>query len=512
MRREVCEATQVRHEQPEAVMTLRVSCLDGQLERLRALTGLLAVADSDVVAHAPEAAGSLARLADCADVAALTARVKPPDDARAPRVAELRERLAHLQVEFDLGRYRAARDAMVALATEAKALAYQPLEAEVLYLLGRFHQSLGSLDDGENAYVAAYDAAEAGGDRHIKALAAIRRASILTSSKRDIASAAEWLDHAAATLGSRGDDDPQPEAGLALTRTSWLMDQGKYADALVPVRKALDIAERAGPFADRETLRAAAWMLTSFAQEHVGDRDAAIESGSKAIAVIERALGPSHPKLTGPLENLGLLELDDHPDQAVATYRRALAISSDAVGPDSPDAGVAMLYLVDALVETGRYEEAYATAQRAKALVVGATWRFEAFNMEGLALTKLGRSREAIAVLEAGVAFGDKELAGNGPALGRGWLILGGARMATSDTTGAIAAYQRAHDLYRTIGGPDLAEIDFALARAQWQAARDRPGALALARQARETYAAAKRAKPLAEVDAWLALVARGQP
>jgi eukaryotic-like serine/threonine-protein kinase len=54
--------------------------------------------------------------------------------------------------------------------------------------------------------------------------------------------------------------------------------------------------------------------------------------------------------------------------------------------------------------------------------------------------------------------------------------------------------------------GGDVAEARFVLARALWDASRERPRALALAEQAREAYREAGdgKAMELAEVEAWL--------
>ena len=52
LRTEVCEATRVRGDQSEALMDLRIGCLDGKLRDVVALTEVLAQADADVVKNA----------------------------------------------------------------------------------------------------------------------------------------------------------------------------------------------------------------------------------------------------------------------------------------------------------------------------------------------------------------------------------------------------------------------------------------------------------------------------
>src|SRR5207244_4203421 len=95
MHTEACEATRIRGEQSDEVLSLRMVCLDWRLAELKALTALFAQADAAVVEKSVEAAQALTSLAGCADAAALRAQVRPPADAAArAAVEEQRDRLA----------------------------------------------------------------------------------------------------------------------------------------------------------------------------------------------------------------------------------------------------------------------------------------------------------------------------------------------------------------------------------------------------------------------------------
>src|SRR5262249_43137481 len=71
MYRGACEATRVRGEQSEQVLDLRMACLSQRRDELRGLADALAHADARAVEKAPQAAASLAAIADCGDVALL---------------------------------------------------------------------------------------------------------------------------------------------------------------------------------------------------------------------------------------------------------------------------------------------------------------------------------------------------------------------------------------------------------------------------------------------------------
>src|SRR5262249_41620812 len=81
MNTDACRATRVRKEQSEAVLDLRMGCLQRRLEEMQALTDLFAQADGQVVEKSVEAAGALVPLRSCSDLAALASQVKPPQDA-----------------------------------------------------------------------------------------------------------------------------------------------------------------------------------------------------------------------------------------------------------------------------------------------------------------------------------------------------------------------------------------------------------------------------------------------
>ena len=141
---QTCEATHVRDEQSEEVLDLRMSCLKERLGGLRALTDVFAAASGEVVENAVSAAEH-ARLARPLRrrAAAPLGRASAGGSATRARVDDLRRRLADLKARFDSGSWREGVGATEALATEARALGYQPLTAEVLALVGREHLKMG---------------------------------------------------------------------------------------------------------------------------------------------------------------------------------------------------------------------------------------------------------------------------------------------------------------------------------------------------------------------------------
>jgi len=74
---DACEATHVRHEQPEALMDARMSCLEDRRRGLRALVRALEEADAAVVERAVSAVGALPPIEPCADPDYVRAQALP---------------------------------------------------------------------------------------------------------------------------------------------------------------------------------------------------------------------------------------------------------------------------------------------------------------------------------------------------------------------------------------------------------------------------------------------------
>src|SRR5262249_29589920 len=109
MYRDACEATHRRGEQSPALLDLRMLCLDRRRQELQALVDVFAKADGKVVENAVQAAQAQTPLSGCADVAALTARSKPPESPAArKKVDELHGSLAQIKALTDAGKSKEA--------------------------------------------------------------------------------------------------------------------------------------------------------------------------------------------------------------------------------------------------------------------------------------------------------------------------------------------------------------------------------------------------------------------
>jgi serine/threonine protein kinase/tetratricopeptide (TPR) repeat protein len=511
MHTDACEATRVRGEQSEEMLDLRVECLRERLEDLRAQVDVFAHAEAATVEKAIPAARALPRLQACADAAALRAPIRPPaDEGARTHVEAIRSALARAKAEQRAGNYNGALTIATKSADEASALAYRPVEAEALYVLGDVQDDLGDYPLSEATLRRAFAAALAG--RHeaqaARALTALVAGVGLRQAR--FTEAHGWATFAEAEMEHLS--DPFVRGELARNEGRLYVREEKYGDARQAIEKCLSIWEPtlgqddyavAGPRTDLGNV--------FFLQ---GDLDAAGKEYARSLAVLERTLGPDSPSLAPNLNNLGEIALDrGEYDAAAQSLERARKLWETAFGPEHPKVSLALYNLARTRLEQGDPEAALAMFERALAIwkkALPAEHPDVALGMHGVA-EGLRAKRDyagALASEEASLAMREKIYGPSGYALAESLVSIGETRLAEGLATTAEAPLARALKILeeRRTSAVELAQARFDLARAVVTSDPNR--SRALASDARDLYA--RTPGPLAvkrggEIEAWLA-------
>ena len=122
-----------------------MTCLDERLTRMGALVDVLSSADGEAVSRSVDAATALPGVERCADVKLLRSPVEPPpDEATARRVEALRARAAVVDALNTTGKNDHGYALGRTLISEARALGYRPLLAELLERLWAHSDQLRS--------------------------------------------------------------------------------------------------------------------------------------------------------------------------------------------------------------------------------------------------------------------------------------------------------------------------------------------------------------------------------
>jgi tetratricopeptide (TPR) repeat protein len=553
-----CRATRVTGEQPEDVQRLRMICLERRRKEVRALVDVLAAADPAAVESSVAAALRLPPVEACGDIDALTAVLPPPaDPAAVSEMEEIETRLAAARAHQEAGRYASGLDLARAAAAEATELGYRPLEAEALLAQGRLEHRAGEPKLAEKTLERAVRAAEAGRHDRVAAMAWAELTFLVGYELARYARGVELGDHAAAALERLGGDD-EIQSTLEKALGAIEADQGRLDPALAHFERAVTLLERAhGPDHPGVT---SALDNVGMAALASGDVGRALIHHRRGLEIHRRVLGPDHPAVARSLHNLANAEAArgdhavaeghlrealalrepllgrEHADvaatltdlgrvvraqgrlaEALELDRRALAAGEKAFGADHPTFAQQLINTGLLLRRMKRHDEAFDHHRRARAILtraLGADHPESAYCSVAMADARLdgGRPREALALYERAVPLLDAALEDANPQLGDGLFGMGRALAAVGQPARAVPFLERAVRASDAAAPEFRAERRFALARALWDARRDRSRAIELAREARRLLesSGAGQEDSLRDIDAWL--VARARP
>jgi eukaryotic-like serine/threonine-protein kinase len=321
---QTCEATNIRREQSTAVLDLRISCLNDNLDQVRALTDALVTADGAVVARAVAAAQELTPVSRCADVAVLRSAVPLPRDERTLReVQRLRRELAQIEAMREVGRMQPALRKAAALKSEVERTGYRPLLGQLLQLTGLLQSTL-HMREAETTLEEAFLTAETARDDAIAARAAAMLIYVVGVDLGRLADAERWARLATAILDRMPAGTSQTRGWIANNLASVYAVYGKLEQSRVFAERAIALKEAALGEGHRDvaiSLSGLASALTDLGRPAEG-----IPHSDRAISILSKNCDPSDPVLANAhtFKGEALLALGYH-DQALASFERAIA-------------------------------------------------------------------------------------------------------------------------------------------------------------------------------------------
>lgn len=360
MRKNVCEATQVRGEQSQAVMQLQMDCLDRRLSELRELTLVVMQADgATILDRVVGAANDITPISVCMEVERLSEQFPMPEDAEERRlVRAVSDRLDRASILGKTGQYARARGILERLAIEAKATAYPPLEAEALYQLGVIQSNLDLPTAAEESLHAAIQ--------------------VGARARHDVLVQKAWMEllQVVGRGQGRGTDAKalRPTIEAAMARTG---DRPAEHARLLLILGA--IASRSGEFLDAKALYEQALLLgkrelgedsLTVAQTHqalgevssrLGDYSGAKSHLDLAMPALQRILGAKHPDIGTILMGMASNAAANGDNaQAEALNIEALILVERALGLTHRNVGLLRAGLADVQGRMGKYDVAEA--------------------------------------------------------------------------------------------------------------------------------------------------------
>ena len=301
MYRDTCEATRVRGEQSEDIMSLRMACLEGRRQELAVLTEVFASADGNVVEKAISAASSLRRLGACADVEALMAELKPPEEANTRQAVETaRIQLARIKVLTEAGKYQVALKLAAEVTDKTSTLGYKPIHAEALVTQAWAQLLSGETKNIPKLLTQALWLAHASRHDTVVTAASVRLMGYY-SSHGPSEEAQRWERFSEAWL-DRLNEKGELRAIFYNNRGLALYLQNQFAEAYDFFDKAYALADKQLGPSNSMTLRYATNSLAALgALDQVDASQRALET---LVRTGETNLGPNPPFLAQSLSNL----------------------------------------------------------------------------------------------------------------------------------------------------------------------------------------------------------------
>jgi len=475
MYQQACRATR-NGAQSEALLDLRMGCLDRRRDELRALVDELGAGpDAARLELAVEAVGKLPDVAACADRDSLAAVVPMPQDgATRAAIGDVRTELAKVDALLWTGQYAAGRGRAADAVTAARATGWAPVIAEASYLRGQLERLAG---DPVAAEASQGDAVIEAARAHLDELAARAWAELVSVVGYEQARPIEGLALAQAARAAiaRASAPSTVVAGLLQAEALTLSIQGRNAEARARAEEALALIEAVEPRDEREI----ADVLNTIAmlQSAEGDYPAAEVTHRRALALRTAAFGASHPRVADSTDNLGVVVFHQgRLDDARALYERALALRLAALGPTHPDVATSHNNIGGLLMEQG--DDAGATTHLEAALAIyeaalGAAHPDLAIplsNLGDLAIRR-GAFAPAVEYCRRALALDEASSGPDDPDLAYDLQCLGEAHLGAGDRAAAIEVLERALRLRESAPG-DAAELErtrASLARARSQ-------------------------------------------
>jgi eukaryotic-like serine/threonine-protein kinase len=360
---QTCEATHVRGEQSAEVLDLRMSCLNDNLDQVRALTDTLATADAEVVSHAVAAAKDLTPVARCADIPLLRSAVPLPRDERTLReVQRLKRSLAEIQKLHDVGKHRLSLAKASALRPEVEATGYKPLLGQLLETIG-FAQTGVFTAEAEETLENALYTAEAARDDATAARAAATLVYTVGVGRGKYREAERWARLANAIL-DRGASDQRTRAWVLQNHSAVLAEEGNFERALVLLEQGIALKEQSLGRDHPDvalSLQSLAWALTE-----LGRPNEALPFADEAIAIHARYTDPSSFVFASAVSSKGasLLALG-RTQEAMAAFESALRGVANSLDRDHPLIAETTTGLGEIELAEGRLAHAVTLLQRA---------------------------------------------------------------------------------------------------------------------------------------------------
>lgn len=411
-RTHVCEQAIEDRGQLDETTTVSLSCLDGQLGAVGALTASLQHANETTILHAADSVAELPNPSDC--VIERRTSTGSPDPRLRTRVLAVEDLVVRARASVSLSHIDEGLELITGAITEAEALGDSASLARAQLVHGRLLRENGDYDEAEAALLAAIAAATTADDdeSYSRALVALIALDITRGEIDD----AERIASIAEARVIYVSTDVRIE--LAYKRGLIAIKQREWDLALSHIDRAQEMAtEYYGP----RHLRIAAFESargTLYSASH-RSYERALDHHQRALEIYRERYGDVHPRVASVFNNIGVVyyRRGDFA-QAIEHMGASLAIHEKTRPPGHPALMRQLDNLAAAQSEFGDLDQAIELARRARAMraVRDASYAHGESNL-GDMLIQRGDHREALQVFESARTLHSESSGADSPAV-----------------------------------------------------------------------------------------------
>lgn len=246
-----------------------------------------------------------------------------------PALGPFDDSLARAQAMLAAGRYLEARELLQSMPVPLETRRFADRLATHAYSFARALKFSGQYPAAATEFEKAYLLNLLAERDGTAAQAAGQLAALQASELAEPTAARRWIRNAHAALDRSTTPKPAVRGHVAQGIAAARYALGDLDDALL----ALESADAFLPADDPRRMDMGTILAAIRYQQ--GDAPAALEAQQEALESMKRGLGPRHPRLIGPMSNLGILyEEMGLTERAVAAFDSALALSEETLGPD----------------------------------------------------------------------------------------------------------------------------------------------------------------------------------
>jgi tetratricopeptide (TPR) repeat protein len=450
-----CEATRVRGDQTEEVLTLRQICLDQRLDGIGALVHVLQEPTKPLVEKGGKAVGGLDPIAACSNVAALRTEGAPPPE-KMPKVKELQHKLAETNAQSIAGNFIAAGATAMGASRLADELDYMPAKAQADIMRGLIMMGAQNLDEARQLIRDGALAAIEGKRDDLAAYAAYTLAGIEAQGSAKYDDAKLWLAIGRASQKRYG--GTVPNLDMVAAQITGVIDglTGDTAGALAAHQKGFEIAQRVYTPENPVMWETEEDLAASLSG--VREDEQAARHFEHAIALRAAVVGQDHADIGLMSSNLGANYTHIKDPRAKATLERAVAIREKTYGKNTP----LLVPTLQNVSEWYRWQGDFATSmtvdERAMKIAAGLPGKEHPIYQDvatdyAMTLTRVGRYEDARKILDEVLELEAKAKSTRLEPITEA--ALGELLLATHEWKDAAAHAQRSLDAYEAIGGKD---------------------------------------------------------